>query len=511
MPKNRPTITAHCLVKNEEYYIKYAILSVLPYVDKMIIFDTGSTDSTVDIIKNIIDTPEYRKKVIFKECGNVDKQGHTDLRNKMIKLTKTDWILLVDGDEVWDLPQLQNLFKEISYQPKSKLLGLVSFHLAVGSINYYTELGQYGYPWGLHGQMAYRVIRNVPNLKFDGIYLEEGLYVGNEMVSSKQEYYFGTTTFYYHFSKLPRSSRDNVVWERKKPSKFRFFEPLKRRFFWKVSNSNPELFSKKAKKEYLNKYVWSDAGTQYYEIQEVNESLFEHSGYKILLENALQCESIVDIGCGDGSKTELIRSNSRAKRVVGVDISKVAINKAKSTYKYTEFVQSDIEELPFKDATFELSYSCFVLEHTVDPEKVLYEMLRVTKSNGIVVLLCPNYGSPNRCSPPGEGTPRLKSLFHGLLSDFNFFDNRLSWNYVEPISKPSNKHTMDYDTTVEPYLLSLRRYLESKGCRTLLYSSLWELDRGSGIHHKIFKMLGKLRVFPFSYWGPQICLVVRKP
>jgi len=95
MKKNRFTIINHCLVKNEEYYIKYAILSVLPYVDKMIIFDTGSTDATVEIIKNIISKPYYRKKVIFKECGEVDKQGHTDLRNEMVSLTKTDWFMFL--------------------------------------------------------------------------------------------------------------------------------------------------------------------------------------------------------------------------------------------------------------------------------------------------------------------------------------------------------------------------------------------------------------------------------
>ena len=47
--KNR--ITVHTLVKNEERWIWYALKSVLPFVDQIIVWDTGSTDKTTAIIR----------------------------------------------------------------------------------------------------------------------------------------------------------------------------------------------------------------------------------------------------------------------------------------------------------------------------------------------------------------------------------------------------------------------------------------------------------------------------
>ena len=46
-------IWANCLIKNEERWVWYALQSVLPYVDKILVWDTGSTDNTVEIIKTI--------------------------------------------------------------------------------------------------------------------------------------------------------------------------------------------------------------------------------------------------------------------------------------------------------------------------------------------------------------------------------------------------------------------------------------------------------------------------
>ncbi len=51
------------------------------------------------------------------------------------------------------------------------------------------------------------------------------------------------------------------------------------------------------------------------------------------------------------------------------------------------------EALPFVDNLFDICYSSNVLEHVDDPNKVLSEMIRVTKPGGIIQVVVPNYGS----------------------------------------------------------------------------------------------------------------------
>src|SRR6266511_4858545 len=74
-------------------------MSVIDYVDKVIVWDTGSTDKTVQIIKEI--QRLKGNKIEFKEVGEVDKEQFTICRQKMLEQSKCDWILILDGDEIW--------------------------------------------------------------------------------------------------------------------------------------------------------------------------------------------------------------------------------------------------------------------------------------------------------------------------------------------------------------------------------------------------------------------------
>ena len=95
-------VTAHVLVRNEDRFIWFAIMSVIDFIDKMIIFDTGSTDKTVEAIMSIINSNEqYREKIIFEEKGVADKGHIANLRQEMIDRTETEYFMILDGDEIW--------------------------------------------------------------------------------------------------------------------------------------------------------------------------------------------------------------------------------------------------------------------------------------------------------------------------------------------------------------------------------------------------------------------------
>lgn len=78
------------IVKNEEKYIEQCIKSVMSVVDEMVIVDTGSTDNTVKIVKKL------GAKVFSYEWEN----DFSKARNFAISKATSDWIFILDADEV---------------------------------------------------------------------------------------------------------------------------------------------------------------------------------------------------------------------------------------------------------------------------------------------------------------------------------------------------------------------------------------------------------------------------
>lgn len=200
-------ITAQMIVKNEENFVWFAIRSVLECVDKIIIWDTGSTDKTVEIIKTI-DSP----KICFEEKGRVDPQEFAKLRDEMIKITDADWILVLDGDEVWSNDGLEEILYLIKKYGSSKDLIVSPVKMLVGDIFHYQEekAGRYRIKEKV-GHLNIRAVRN-----FDGLHIKG--YFGNEGYADKnnidiqnlpdKKIVFAKNS-YLHASHLKRSSKGN--------------------------------------------------------------------------------------------------------------------------------------------------------------------------------------------------------------------------------------------------------------------------------------------------------------
>lgn len=92
----KPGITVHCRVRNEEAFVREMILSILPLAEKILVCDTGSTDSTLEKIRTI-----DRKKIEIVNRPPADPRGIMEYRNEMIERTETEWFMLVDGDEIY--------------------------------------------------------------------------------------------------------------------------------------------------------------------------------------------------------------------------------------------------------------------------------------------------------------------------------------------------------------------------------------------------------------------------
>lgn len=218
-------IWVNCLVKNEERWIWFALQSVLPHVDKILVWDTGSTDNTVKIIKTI-----KNKKIEFKEIGEVSKEDYGKIRQQMLEKTKSDWVFILDGDEIWPEVSLKKLIKEIKFAS----LNIQSFCVRpinfVGDIRFIHPEAFSGQtplaPKGLKGFFSTRTFRrNIPGLYIAGIYGREGFYQKNGLTlrENKQSVKYLPNVYYWHMTYLPRSSnkkKDREVMMRKKKRKY---------------------------------------------------------------------------------------------------------------------------------------------------------------------------------------------------------------------------------------------------------------------------------------------------
>jgi ubiquinone/menaquinone biosynthesis C-methylase UbiE len=105
---------------------------------------------------------------------------------------------------------------------------------------------------------------------------------------------------------------------------------------------------------------------------------------------------VLDAGCGRGVLTHLLSKALSDSYVIGVDISRkscrIAHNRKSSQNKKGEFLVADLSHLPFRDSSFDLIVFSEVLEHIflMEREKVLYELRRVAKPYGNLLLTTPN-------------------------------------------------------------------------------------------------------------------------
>ncbi len=194
-------ITGHCIVKNEDKWVWFAINSVLPFVDKILVYDTGSTDNTVEVIKTI-----KSSKVVFEEKGPVNAKQLVDLRREQLEKTQTDWFLILDGDEVWPEDQIKKIIYLAKKSDKKTIAYFNKARNCIGDVFHFLseDLGEYEIA-GVRGNLNTRLIRKTPDLKIVGEYPLEA-YVNDGGPIQNQKGIKFADCWYLHASFLKRSS-----------------------------------------------------------------------------------------------------------------------------------------------------------------------------------------------------------------------------------------------------------------------------------------------------------------
>ncbi len=108
--------------------------------------------------------------------------------------------------------------------------------------------------------------------------------------------------------------------------------------------------------------------------------------------------AVLEAGCGVGAQTITLARLNPDVRFVSIDISSESLAQARSTIEpagltNVEFRQADIFNLPFKPASFDHVFICYVLEHLPNPQAALHKLLAVLKPGGTLTAIEGDHGS----------------------------------------------------------------------------------------------------------------------
>lgn len=104
--------------------------------------------------------------------------------------------------------------------------------------------------------------------------------------------------------------------------------------------------------------------------------------------------SLLDVGCGPGSITVGLAARVAPGAAVGVDLNPADLDKAASAAHAAgaanlRLSRSDLYQLPFAEASFDVAFAHSVLEHLADPLGALRELRRVLRPGGIAAIADP--------------------------------------------------------------------------------------------------------------------------
>lgn len=109
-------------------------------------------------------------------------------------------------------------------------------------------------------------------------------------------------------------------------------------------------------------------------------------------EGASRSLSILNIGCG---LSQIFPHIDSRHSYTGVDVDERAVESSRQRYESrgARFLMCEGYSLPFEDETFDFAFATEVVEHVLEPQRWLDEVVRVVRPGGCIQLSTPNYGS----------------------------------------------------------------------------------------------------------------------
>jgi trans-aconitate 2-methyltransferase len=109
---------------------------------------------------------------------------------------------------------------------------------------------------------------------------------------------------------------------------------------------------------------------------------------------------VVDLGCGPGNSTAVLRSRWPTATIIGVDNSPEMIDAARFAYPAGEWIAADLTE--YAESGFDLVFSNAALQWVPNHDVIFPKLLSMTRAGGVLAVQVPLHH---------------RSLLHGLIAE----------------------------------------------------------------------------------------------
>lgn len=106
------TLSVTLITKNEADRVQRCLESIKDIADEIIVFDSGSTDNTIEIVRR------YTNKV-----WETDWPGYGVQKQRALEQAQMDWVLAIDADEALD-DELQRSLKEFLTRERNDVVAI---------------------------------------------------------------------------------------------------------------------------------------------------------------------------------------------------------------------------------------------------------------------------------------------------------------------------------------------------------------------------------------------------
>jgi len=150
----------------------------------------------------------------------------------------------------------------------------------------------------------------------------------------------------------------------------------------------------------------------------VREIAYEHWHRYAWAATLLKGKRVLDAACGEGYGSHLL--SAHAERVIGVDLSRAAIDHARSRYAAgnLQFQSGDVTRLDLPDDSVDVVVSFETLEHLEAQDEMLGEFRRVLRPNGCLLISSPDrktYSDESGYTNPYHAKELYRDQFEALL------------------------------------------------------------------------------------------------